>query len=164
MAFRTTRGRPKKQQPATDTGTPELVMKRLCHVTTEPLDICLERGLITDTQHSAALHFRWLYSLRYGTASVSALDLSDPGGRELKERDPTWLAAREVDYRLAMEILSASNNASRMLALVVCGQPPAFLRKKGGAAMQREILKLQEALELLVQLWQRGKRRRQQKI
>ena len=72
MAFSTRRGRPPRPRlDDNDNGTPELQFKRALGVTREPIDLCLERNLITPDHHWCSLHLRWLYTLRYGAPAIT---------------------------------------------------------------------------------------------
>src|SRR5262245_3053505 len=119
LRFPKKRGRPRLQRPLRDTGTPELVMKRLKQETAEALDLCLERDIITLDRHWCGVHLRWLYTLRYGAPGVRAIDPKHFGGRETKTDDPTWRALREMEYNEAILKLSDRGLAMRLLELCV---------------------------------------------
>lgn len=104
MRFRG-RGRPKIIRAEKDYGTPELQEKRQRHITEEALDCYLRRQLITQNQHWCGIHFRWLYTLRYGIPSVKALDTTHFGGKECKLDDLQWKQEREAEYHHAAMIL-----------------------------------------------------------
>lgn len=168
--FKTNRGRPRAcnaQRPhGGDPGTPELAMKRALGATAEPIDLCLERGLITPEQHRCALHLRWLHTIRHGAPGVTALDWSRGPGKDLfEEDDPRWRAHRERDYREALALLRARGYAAELLPCIVYGEPPAFLNHARfhaaftdpaqADAIQREAARFAEGLELLVECWGR---------
>ena len=88
LHFPRRRGRPKSVHHGIDRGTPELAQKRLRGETTETLDLCLERGLITPQQHWCGIHLRWLYTLRYGAPGVRSIDPTHTKGIEIKTDDP----------------------------------------------------------------------------
>ena len=96
------RGRPKIEKPTIDLGTPELIMKRLMGETAEALDLCYERGIISKEQHWCGIHFRWLYTLRYGAPGVRAVDTTHFGGFEPKDDNSEWRAAREQEYLVSI--------------------------------------------------------------
>ncbi len=107
MAFSTRRGRPKTPQPKTDRGTPELRRQRACGHTIEPIDLYARKGLITDAEHRAALHLRWLHSLTFGTgAPTSSFPLPDTACSPRTD-DPAWRTAREKEYHRLVETLVA---------------------------------------------------------
>lgn len=128
MAFSTLRGRPRKPVTATDSGTPELRLKHALHLTAEPIDLCLEKNLITPGQHSCGLHLRWLYTLRYGAPSLTTrytdprLPASPPG-----TDDPTWRTMREQEYHEAIRLLTSNKRYECVVRLAIFNEPPAFL-------------------------------------
>ncbi|MBY0407596.1 MAG: hypothetical protein K2Q01_07880 [Rickettsiales bacterium] len=159
---RKTRGRPRKTHTGTDLGTPELIMKRACGLTSETLDICLERGLITQAQHWCGIHLRWLFTLRNGAPSVRALDPSHLGGQVIRPEDAGWRADREQEYREAMQALALSGHALQLMNICVYNERPAFLlpaRTRQQLTRAEESLHgMRKGLDILVQLWRRGKR------
>lgn len=163
--FRGTRGRPPKEAPSgDDTGTPELVMKRARGETAEPIDQCLERQLITPDQHRAAMHLRWLHTVRYGAPGVTALDLTRGRGMELfEEDDPRWRAHREQEYREALALIRARGYDAELLPCIIYGEPPRFLQRQSferaftqhthADTLLRSAARFAEGLELLVKHW-----------
>lgn len=172
LSFPRKRGRPKAAaRPSHDHGTPELAMKRLMGDTMEALDLCLERGLIDDRQHWCGIHLRWLYTLRHGAPSVSALNPAHLGGMEIKNDDPSWRTARELEYNEALNLLARSGHALIVMNLCVFNERPAFLKaKKNCTATTEKRLKLarneamlqqlRDGLDLLVQHWRRNRQKR----
>lgn len=159
LRFPRKRGRPRISRPHRDTGTPELVMKRLKQETAEALDLCLERGIITLEQHWCGVHLRWLYTLRHGAPGVRAIDPTHLGGKETKTDDQEWRIAREAEFHEAMRKLMQGNCAAFVINLCIHNERPGFLRTRGtarnAAKHQREMTKIQEGLELLVRHWER---------
>lgn len=160
MAFPSRRGRPKTERtPGADTGTPELVMKRLHCATLEPLDLCLERGIITREQHWCGVHLRWLYTLRYGAPGVRAIDPTHLGGVELKCDDPDWRREREAEYHAAMQLLSRAHLWRDVVDLCVLNLKPFFLVAGKTISYDRAqasasaIARLRDALDLLAGQW-----------
>jgi len=166
LSFGKRRGRPKLQRPRVDTGTPELVMKRLMGDTMEALDLCLERRLISESQHWCGIHLRWLYTLRHGAPTPQALDPSHTGGFEAKADDPAWRSAREQEYHEAMALITASGHALIVMNLCIYNERPPFLKlPNGGTAHTAKLAgkhlaylrKLSEGLDLLAAHWKRAK-------
>ncbi len=160
LKFPRRRGRPRTEPRMHDTGTPELVMKRLKNETAETLDLCFERDLITREQHWCGIHLRWLYTLRHGAPSVRAVDPTHFGGLELRPDDPEWRQARELEYHEAIRKLSASGHSVLLLNICVHNERPAFLfpRKMNNANAYRNSLMidlLREGLDVLATLWKR---------
>lgn len=159
------RGRPKQSRPSRDMGTPELVMKRLMGETMEALDLCLERGIINDQQHWCGIHLRWLYTLRHGAPGVRAVDPTHLGGITIKNDDPLWRAAREMEYHDAIHLLAGSGHALIIMNLCIYNERPFFLKcselrqnlpkPDRIAATETAIIKLREGFDLLLRHWKR---------
>lgn len=162
MAFSSRRGRPRANSGVPDTGTPELRQKRRHFLTAEPIDLCLEKGIISPQQHRSGLHLRWLYTLRYGAPSLTT--------RYFREDPVTthntcehWRSAREQEYLLATRLLVAQRYDSAILRLTIYNELPAFLNPalqrqswhEPALAHRLEDLRQQvkNGLELLVQHW-----------
>ena len=127
MKYRSRRGRPKMQHEKRDQGTPELRAKRKTGMTSEPLDICLKRGIFTENEHWAGVHLRWLYTVCLGSPGISALDMSYIGGRNLQEYDESWLKSREEEYAQAIALLRKMLCKSLVMNLCVFNHHPRFL-------------------------------------
>ena len=161
LRFPRKRGRPRKPLPCHDTGTPELVMKRLLGETAEALDLCLERGLITRQQHWCGIHLRWLYTLRHGAPSVRAIDPTHLGGVDIKTDDPQWREAREKEFHNAVAVLAASGHALIVMNICIYNERPRFLsmyrpvKLKECRDTKKTITGLQEGLEVLSNHWER---------
>lgn len=126
MKFSTRRGRPRKEKQGKDLGTIELQNKRKTGLTSEPLDLCLARGLITEVQHSAGLRLRWLYTLRLGAPNISAYS-PEKGGKLCKYEDSGWLARKQLEYKKMLAALDKTG-ARRIVANVcIMGHMPLFL-------------------------------------
>jgi len=156
------RGRPKSAHRGNDSGTPELVMKRLLGETTETLDLCLERSIITEQQHWCGIHLRWLYTLRHGVPCVRAMDPSHTGGNEIKVDDPEWREQREKEYHEAVHQLTKSGHALLVLNVCIYNQRPRFLKARSrltalSAADVNIITNLRDGLDILAALWGRKK-------
>lgn len=162
MAFTTRRGRPRSHGSGNDLGTPELILKRAYGVTSEPLDLCLERGIITKAQHWAGIHFRWLYTVRHGTPTIRALDPLHFGGRELRPENEHWKKEREAEYHTAARLLHARGLLKPVADICIYSIAPVYLRPRGrqtGAGEEGyvQLQKLRDALDLLDALWQTPK-------
>lgn len=157
MAFTTRRGRPRAQALPKDPGTPELRFKHALGLTREPLDVCLEKNLLTADQHRAGLHFRWLYTLRYGLPTVRALDLSTPPGGMPSGADELWRQGREVEFREASRLLHESGTLRTVLAICVMQYTPAFFTPRPDLAInrdgERQLAQLRDGLGLLARQW-----------
>ncbi len=147
----TRRGRPKSAPlPTHDLGTPELIFKRAHSETSEAIDLCLERGLITPAQHRAGMHFRWLYTLRYGAPGVTAVDLTRINGFALaQEADPHFRQAREAEFDEAVTILQHARAYAIVMAICVYNE-----RFDGG-----QLISFQTGLDALSNLRRTHKRK-----
>ncbi|MFO0389870.1 MAG: hypothetical protein ACK502_09180 [Alphaproteobacteria bacterium] len=151
------RGRPKIDKPMLDSGTAELVMKRLSGETTEALDLCLKRELISKKQHWCGVHLRWLYTLRFGAPGVRAIDTAHLGGTELKLHDNIWLSAREEEYQTALAHLSRSGNTSLVMNICIFNERPVFLKKPASLLTSKNsaatLKQFRDGLGILEKLW-----------
>lgn len=166
MAFTTRRGRPPgARADAPDFGTPELRFKHAHGLTAEPLDLCLERRLITDTQHWCGLHLRWLYTLRYGAPSLTTrYDRTAPDAPRSGD-DPAWRLQREAEYHAATALLRTGLHYEPVLQLCVFNQRPAFLdpsllarlwdEPRLAARLAEAQARVSEGLSLLAAHWKR---------
>jgi hypothetical protein len=169
IRFRSTRGRPKSEasaQHGPDLGTPELILKHAYRHTAEPIDLCLERNIITEQEHRSAMHLRWLHTIRYGAPGISALDLSRGAGCEIPlEDDSAWRQNREYDYAQAMQLLHERDYESLIIPCVIYNEKPDFLQinqyeKAFSCAakldqLMRQSARFAEGLSTLTTLWKR---------
>ena len=166
MAFSTLRGRPRKPCNDNDPGTPELRLKHALRLTAEPIDLCLEKKLITPSQHWSGLHLRWLYTLRYGAPSLTIFYADSPSpARGALQEDPAWRALREKEYAEAVMLLKTQRRYECTLRLCVYNESPAFLDARllrqaaNQPALATRLLQahaeLREGLRLLAHHWQR---------
>jgi len=162
ISFSRRRGRPKSNRPLHDTGTPETVMKRLLGVTSEALDLCLQRGIISERQHWCGIHLRWLYTLRHGVPSAKTINLLHESGDEVKNDDPLWRDEREKEYNSAINLLTKSGHSLMLLNLCVYNERPKFLDlpqseiHKNFETIADSIARLRDGLDILSELWKRG--------
>ena len=128
-------------------------------VNREPIDICHEKGLISDNQHWAALHFRWLYTLRFGAPGISASQLDKLGAQGPKIVDSKWHEEREREYAMAVEKLRKAGALKIVLNLAIFGHFPRCMtmgkiaRKDFIRHNLNEVLKLREGLDILASHW-----------
>lgn len=162
------RGRPKKAPvPSQDTGTPELIFKRAYDETAEAIDLCRARNLITDEQHRAGMHLRWLHTIRFGAPGVSAYDLTRASGAELRAaNDLLWHRAREEEYQDAIELLRTVKRLDDVMGVCVYNERPFYLKREWlhrayddryvAARIERAICHLQDGLDTLVHGWKKS--------
>jgi hypothetical protein len=130
MKFSKNRGRPKRTFAiGKDKGTAELREKRKSGITTEPLDLCAERGLINTKQHNAGIRLRWLYTLKLGAPCISAYCADNVVGRSCKYEDIFWLKQRQSEYTHIIQELE--KNKARRIVMDICifNRMPDFLYK-----------------------------------
>jgi len=164
MGFTSKRGRPKGQGAAKgreekDLGTAELQAKRAKGLTREPIDICKDKEIISPEQYSSALHFRWLYTLRFGAPGVSAINLDAYYGREIGTNDEAWQAEREKEYAMAVEKLRQAGALKIVMNITVFNHMPRFLKQVAlfseSQARQNtlELTKFRDGLDVLAKLF-----------
>ncbi len=165
MSFTSKRGRPPANMAGLtliEGGKQEDIKPKIrpkSRINREPIDICHEKGLISDDQHRAAIHFRWLYSLRFGAPGVSATDYDRMSGRQLRDNDPKWQEEREREYAMAVEKLRMCGALKIVLNLAVFNHVPRYMprgrisRKDYIHHNLNEIVKLQEGLDILARHW-----------
>lgn len=166
MAFTTRRGRPAKPRDSHDPGTPEFRFKHAHGLTAEPIDLCLERQLISAPQHRSGLHLRWLYTLRYGAPSLTTRYV-DAMGRGAIADDPAWRSLREREYREASRLLKTHHLYEPVMRLAVYNETPAFLNATlrhrawsdadSANRLHAAHQEVQMGLELLARLWRKDK-------
>jgi hypothetical protein len=152
------RGRPRNTKPLFDTGTPELVYKRLHGLTQEGLDLLLDRRLISDDQHRAGLRLRWLYTMKHGVTRLRALDLACMRGLP-PQHDEEWSATCEAEYHDAIAMLRQSACEKPVFSLCVFDDMPPVLRHATRPLHPLEARYLsaaQRGLALLVTRWFRA--------
>lgn len=170
MGFSTKRGRPKKTEvkleiiinrKPEDKGTEELQAKRMLGLTAEPIDICREKGLIDAGQYTAALHFRWLYTIRFGAPGISAFDIENHSnyGRNTRAYDEAWQASREMEYAMAVEKLRSRGALKMVMNIALFNHCPSFIKKHKTMTKSQlrqnivELDKFRTGLDILTELW-----------
>lgn len=162
MSFSSKRGRPRKPEAVPDFGTPELRLKHALGVTSEPIDLCLARRIITVEQHRSGLHLRWLHTLRYGAPHITTrytLEDAPPPSPD----DPIWRSQREHEYADAVMLLRSHRRHDAVMRLTVLNEMPPFLNPdilrqawqhpSLEVKLVRERQHLHEGLMLLVDHW-----------
>lgn len=122
MGFKQGRGRPRNTRPAVDSGTPELVIRNRLGLTREPLDLCLEHGLLTAEMHQAAMRWRWLYSIKYGVSAPKQVRWMEESTPAALSRDDAWKSQR------SLELTRLTNAISREAAYKMFTDAALFSR------------------------------------
>lgn len=143
-----------------DLGTPELRSKRKQGLTTEPLDTCLEKQLITHTQHECGLHLRWLYTIQFGATSVESHSIYTPKGRNINTspHNTQWLAKYNTRYKEAICVLKRHNAARLIMGVCVFSERPGFLNySKHNLSLHHyhQLTRFTDGLNALATLWKR---------
>jgi hypothetical protein len=133
-----------------DLGTEELRLKRELDITTEPIDLCLKKDLIDETQYTAAVQLRWLYSLRFGCTSIRGYNPLNPKGLPIpRYMDEGWLADMNNLYDEIALFLTQKRCADIVMNTCVHGIFPSFLLKYNTTERaQVELEQLIEGLDL----------------
>ena len=159
------RGRPKLNRPAIDTGTPELIHKRMmaspmdATLSTNPLDVLKSRKIISDEAHGAASYFAALRKIVFGKAHPGAIDLTAISSvgmpNELDRADA------EIKYRDACNAMKAMSRASlgAVENLVVHERWPSWLINWTRGTQSREYHHLSAGIAALLG-WYKGSMRK----
>lgn len=160
------RGRPRLDRPKNDTGTPELIHKRMMAspidptLSTTPLDVLKARNIISDEAHGAASYFAALRKIVFGKAHPGAIDLTAISalGNTPEEFDR---ADAETKYRDACGAIKAISRASldAVENLVIHERWPEWLSARTRSKQPRDYLHFSTGLGALLG-WYRGAQRR----
>ncbi len=140
------RGRPTISRPSIDLGTPELQAKRRLSLTTETIDQLLAHDLLSQDQHWCAVHFRWLYTLRYGAPTPYVTELVAARGHTPND-DPQWREAREAEYHEAATLLHHAGVMDEVMDMLLF-TPSLTLRQSFPI-----VPAVREGLDILCSLW-----------
>jgi hypothetical protein len=148
MAFSSKRGRPRKITSAIrrDLGTEQLQAKRQQNLTIEPFDLLLAKSIISEDEHRAGIHLRWLYTLKNGAPNISAMAMDMQYGRELRCESDSWRARREAEYDAALEVLKANAAVELILDAAVYGVMKYPIKAEF-------LLRLRDGLQLLCKVF-----------
>lgn len=160
MGFSRRRGRPALQKEKTDLGTAELRFKKAFDITTEAIDLCLKKDLITQEQHQSAIRLRWLYTLKFGSPDISAYSLDGVGASCFRADDEAWLSARHYEYATALKELDLIRAKKIVMNISIFNMFPSFLQRRkldiNSSVLkqnQTQLLKFQEGLDILCDLF-----------
>ena len=151
------RGRPKKNLPLRDKGTPELIIKRMQLVqggapslSTTPIDICYARKIISAEQYNAGLVFLYLHRSIFGKpfpiSNTSKL-MSPIGSRYNPNKDFIIKEAGSSSYKYMKNVI------------VYQEQPPYLLEEKPNPRHNKLKIMLHVGLNLISD-WLNQKKRR----
>lgn len=118
------RGRPRKNLPKQDSGTPELQLKHANGLTREPLDALLQDKLISASSHQAGLHLRWLYSLAHGIPTPSSAFFHLWESNSNRHDNHRWREKREQEYAALANRLQQRGQLRLLLSYCIHGETP----------------------------------------
>jgi len=146
MTWQHGRGRPRKKNA--EIVTPELKRKHASGITKECIDVLKERGVITPQQHWCAMHFRWLYTIRYGLPAPTAINLEEclSGVSSGWQNNESRRVDLEAEFIVAAKELSVSGALRHIMSVAVYGIFPH----------QSELEKLKTGLNDLALLWNKS--------
>jgi len=165
MGFKARRGRPSLNLPKKDLGTEELRKKKMAGITGESLDLCQEYNLISTDQHWAGIHFRWLYTVRFGAFVIRRPELIEETGGGIVTREEEWREKREGEYKQAIDLLAKYKAKEVVMDICIFNKSPKFLnhyrqwrqtmenKTNIGNFYSEELSLFQDGLGELVSLW-----------
>lgn len=141
-----------------DKGTKELKEKKLFHLTDEPLDLCLEKKIITEDEHKVGIHLRWLYSIKFGIQNVTTRPKFIIDDDFSPVRDEMWLTRKNFEYRKAVDGLISAGCLKDVMNLCIFGKSPSFLYQSQRTLRYNrkkfeEYNRIKTGLKTLVRLW-----------
>lgn len=151
MGFSSKRGRPRKSVSISDKGTSQLQAKRLNNATVEPFDLLQAKSLISDDQHRAGIHLRWLFTIKNGAPNISAMVYDDYAGRNIRADEEDWRLQREAEYNAAIEALRQNSCLKQVMDAAVYNVIKLPIQAEN-------LDKLRDGLRLLCKLWKRSER------
>ncbi len=109
--------------------------------TAEPIDLCLQYGLINLRQHRLSLHLRWLYTINFGLPTVQAYNLNKIPGRDISKYDDETLYEKRQEYNRITNYLYQTDKAAAKLFLniLIHHYKPKFLDSNFQYKMVKEI-------------------------
>ena len=141
------RGRPKSTNTDFDKGTIELQKKRTNNLTTESLDLCLQRNIITPVEHIGGIKLRWMYTLKFGIPTIQS-KLLQMKFYDSKNYDEKFLASLQKQYCDIIEALKAIHAHKIVMSICIFNEFPSFLKSKQLCDYQKE--KFTQGVKLLV--------------
>lgn len=155
------RGRPRQKRPEIDKGTPELSARRREGLTQEPLDLCLERGLIDTELHAAAMYWRWLYCLKYGVPGPTQLQYQKEDAPSSPRREEAWKAQKSYELQRLTNRISREPAYAMFVDACLFARWPRFLIYLKGKnteptpTLTRDLQDLRRLLAILSKTWRK---------
>jgi hypothetical protein len=142
------KGRPR--QPKLEM-TPELREKHGQGLTLEPMDLLLKRAMVTQGQHWAANHLRWLYSKRYGISKPRQVVLND--NDKLATHDPEFVADLALELLDAEACLKQHGASREVFQIAVFGERPKWFGEWLLGKQSIESRRFMKGLEVLASIF-----------
>ena len=122
------KGRPKSNKQGHDLGTPELQQKRSMRFTDDPLELCLERRIITENQYNLSFKIRMLFYSIFGHLRLKSYDIENLQGPSvffIENEDE--IRTKKSEYDHIMKNLAISGFDSIVRKICINGELPNFL-------------------------------------
>ena len=121
------RGRPKNISTSIDKGTIELQKKRMNNLTTESLDLCLQKNIITPIEHMSGVKLRWMYTLKFGVPTIQS-KLLQMKFYDSKNYNEKLLEDLQKKYRDVIESLKEIYAHKIVMNICIFNEFPNFLK------------------------------------
>ena len=137
---RSNEGRPKKNAPLRDKGTPELQIKRIMivnggnpHMSTTPIDIMFERSMINQNEYNSGLIYHYLHSRVFSkpfpesnTGKLAEPIRSRQASSKVTKRDvENWIVFKDITSFIIHEVGQMTYNC--MKNLIIYQEHPTYL-------------------------------------
>jgi len=134
------RGRPKKNAPLRDKGTPELQIKRIMivnggnpHMSTTPIDIMFERSMINQNEYNSGLIYHYLHSRVFSkpfpesnTGKLAEPIRSRQASSKVTKRDvENWIVFKDITSFIIHEVGQMTYDC--MKNLIIYQEHPTYL-------------------------------------
>lgn len=127
VGFKQGRGRPRNNRPLLDLGTPELLARSRAGLTREPLDLCLEHGLVDAEMHQVAMRWRWLYSVKFGVAAPAQARWMDESRPAASQHGEAWKSQRSAELQRLTTAISRQAAYKMFTDAALFSRWPRFL-------------------------------------
>lgn len=137
---RSNEGRPKKNAPLRDKGTPELQIKRIMivnggnpHMSTTPIDIMFERSMINQNEYNSGLIYHYLHSRVFSkpfpesnTGKLAEPIRSRQASSKVTKRDvENWIVFKDITSFIIHEVGQMTYDC--MKNLIIYQEHPTYL-------------------------------------
>lgn len=158
MTFSQKRGRPRKNSPKIDYGTKELLRKKDICNNLETLDLLLKYEIIPIEEYDAGMHFRWLYTIIFGSPKITAYNLKKEYKQSAAIKSEEWLAQKHKEYYKCIRIFEQYDCKKMAINFCIFDIKPSFLinitnrHKKIQKLINynSEVIKLRNAFKMII--------------